>query len=112
MIVVEVVGWAGAVAVLVAYALIIRTPEAVTGAPYLALNLAGSAGLAVSGAAHAAWPSAVLNLLWLGLALHGFRTSRAARRTTRVGGTAAITEVACPSCVRGGAGPPRSASAR
>lgn len=91
MIVVEVIGWAGAVAVLVAYALVIRTPEAVTGRRYLLLNLGGSAGLAVSGAAHAAWPSAVLNLLWLGLALHGFRTSRAARRAARTRGTPAIT---------------------
>ncbi len=92
MIVVEVVGWAGAVAVLVAYAMVIRTPAAVTGAPYLALNLAGSAGLAVSGAAHAAWPSAVLNMLWLGLALHGFRTSRAARRAAQADVTQAVTE--------------------
>ncbi len=93
MIVIEVVGWAGAVAVLVAYALVIRTPGAVTGRRYLLLNLGGSAGLAVSGAAHAAWPSAVLNLLWLGLALHGFRTSRAARRSTGGSGTRAVTEV-------------------
>jgi hypothetical protein len=76
VIVVDVIGWACAAAVLVAYALVIRTPRAVTGRRYLALNLAGSAGLAASGASHAAWPSAVLNLLWLGLALHSFRSRR------------------------------------
>ena len=84
MILVEVIGWAGAVAVLVAYAMVIRTPAAVTGPRYLALNLAGSAALALSGAVHAAWPSAVLNTLWLGLAVHGFRTGRAARRAGEV----------------------------
>ncbi len=93
MIVIEVIGWAGAVAVLVAYAIVIRSPDAVTGHRYLLLNLGGSAGLAVSGAVHAAWPSAVLNLLWLGLALHGFRTSRAARGATGGSGSAAVTEV-------------------
>ncbi len=92
MILVDAIGWASAVAVLAGYAMVIRTPEAVTGAPYLALNLAGSAGLAVSGAAHAAWPSAVLNVLWLGLALHGFRTSRAARRSARDAAAPAVTE--------------------
>ncbi len=79
MIVVDAIGWACAAAVLAAYALVVRTPEAATGRRYLALNLVGSAGLAVSGAGHAAWPSAVLNLLWLGLALHAFRVRATSR---------------------------------
>ena len=82
MIVVDMIGWACAVAVLVAYALVLRTPAAVTGRPYLALNVVGSAGLAASGASHAAWPSAVLNLLWLGLAVHGVRNRRTGGRGT------------------------------
>jgi hypothetical protein len=81
MIVVDVIGWACAAAVLVAYALVIRTPEAVTGRRYLALNLVGSAGLTASAASHAAWPSAVLNLLWLGLALHASRGRGGSRQS-------------------------------
>jgi hypothetical protein len=81
VIVVDMIGWACAAAVLVAYALVIRTPEAVTGRRYLALNLVGSAGLTVSGAGHAAWPSAALNLLWLCLALHAYRGRGGSRQS-------------------------------
>lgn len=80
--VVDVLGWTGAVAVLVGYALVIRCPDAASGRRYTALNVAGSAGLAASGAVHAAWPSAVLNLLWLGLAVHSLHR-RHARATPR-----------------------------
>lgn len=70
---VDAVGWLGAGALLLAFALLTagRLPAGSTG--YLLLNLAGSAGLALNGAAHAAWPSAALNLLWLAIgaaALH------------------------------------------
>ncbi len=53
---VDILGWAGAAALLLAYALITREPTTAAGHRYLILNLAGSAGLAANGAAHAAWP--------------------------------------------------------
>jgi hypothetical protein len=65
----DALGWAGAAALLLAHALVTREPTRAAGSRYLALNLAGSAGLAASAGAHAAWPSAVLNLLWLALGL-------------------------------------------
>jgi len=42
-------GWAGAAALLLAYALITRDPTTATGHRYLVMNLAGSAGLAANG---------------------------------------------------------------
>lgn len=75
-------GWAGAGALLLAYALISRDPGASAGHRYLVLNLTGATGLAINGIARAAWPSAALNLLWLALALTSLRrqhTPRAAQ---------------------------------
>ena len=65
-VVAELVGWAGALALLTGYALLSlgRIPQS---RGYQVFNLAGSAGLAVNGLAHQAWPSAVLNLLWIGI---------------------------------------------
>ncbi|SHN47477.1 CBU_0592 family membrane protein [Cryptosporangium aurantiacum] len=62
----EIVGWAGAAALLAGYALLSlgRIPHS---GRYQVLNLAGSAGLALNGVVHQAWPSAVLNLLWVGI---------------------------------------------
>ena len=80
MPVAELVGWAGASLLLAAYALLSlgRIPNS---RRYQVFNLVGSAGLAVNGLVHQAWPSTVLNLVWVaigGLAL--VRLRRAARR--------------------------------
>ncbi len=74
---VDVIGWAGAGALLLAYALVTRDPAASAARRYLLLNLAGSAGLAANGVVHGAWPSAGLNLLWLVIALAALGRSRA-----------------------------------
>ncbi|BBH69908.1 hypothetical protein ACTI_65930 [Actinoplanes sp. OR16] len=88
MLIADLLGWAGAGALLIGYALVTRDPRQAGGGRYLALNLLGSAGLAASGAAHAAWPSAVLNLLWLLLgvaALVRYLTERNRSRPFTVG---------------------------
>ena len=79
MIVLEAVGWAGAGALLLAYALLSGDRATSTSRTYLGLNLAGAAGLAVNGAAHAAWPSTALNLLWLAIGLLALRRRSAPR---------------------------------
>lgn len=74
--IIEVVGWAGAVILLVAYALLTRGTIAVDSGRYVGLNLVGSGALLLNGAYHAAWPSAVLNLLWLAIGGFGYVTAR------------------------------------
>jgi hypothetical protein len=66
---VEIAGWAGALLILGAYALL--TAERVTSrsALYQAMNVAGAAGFIVNGWWHGALPSAVLNVIWMGIGL-------------------------------------------
>ncbi|WIN00273.1 hypothetical protein ACTOB_003970 [Actinoplanes oblitus] len=72
----DLLGWAGAGALLLGHALVTRDPGQAAGWLFPLLNLAGSAGLAASGVVHAAWPSAVLNLLWLVLGITALRRLR------------------------------------
>ena len=62
---VEIAGWAGALLILGAYALL--TAERVTSRSplYQAMNVAGAAGFIVNGWWHGAIPSAVLNVIWM-----------------------------------------------
>jgi hypothetical protein len=82
MIVAEVLGWAGAVALLAGYALISRDRITAGDGRYVALSLSGSAGLAPNGAVHAAWPSTALNLLWLVIGLTALRYRRSSGTNT------------------------------
>jgi hypothetical protein len=62
---VEVVGWAGAVLILLAYLLLAvgrLTGQSLT---YQGMNVLGAAGFVINGWWHGALPSAVLNVLWL-----------------------------------------------
>jgi hypothetical protein len=62
---VEVVGWAGAVLILLGYLLI--TAGKLTGKSllYQAMNVLGAAGFAINGWWHRALPSTALNIVWL-----------------------------------------------
>ncbi|TMR12706.1 hypothetical protein ETD86_32205 [Nonomuraea turkmeniaca] len=57
-------GWAGAGALLLGYALVSSSRLSGDGVAYQLLNLFGSIGLMVNSAYSAAWPSAGLNLVW------------------------------------------------
>jgi hypothetical protein len=59
-------------ALLSAYALVTNGKLTSIGRAGTALNVAGSAGLAVNAGAHSAWPSLVLNLIWLAIAGRAF----------------------------------------
>jgi hypothetical protein len=62
---VEVVGWAGAILILLGYLLI--TTGKLTGKSlvYQAMNVLGAAGFAINGWWHRALPSTALNVVWL-----------------------------------------------
>jgi hypothetical protein len=68
-IVVDVVGWLGAGALLSAYALVSSGRVQGRGRRFQLLNLLGAGGLLVNGAYHGAWPSAGLNTFWLVVAV-------------------------------------------
>lgn len=73
----EVAGWGGAGCLLLAYALL-SAGRIAAGVTFQLLNVAGSAGLLLNGAAHGAWPSAALNLVWVAIGVVALR-----RATTR-----------------------------
>jgi hypothetical protein len=62
-------GWIGAALVIIAYALVSFHRLSATTVSYQALNLAGSLLLIINTAWHAAWPSAVVNVVWAAIAI-------------------------------------------
>jgi formate hydrogenlyase subunit 3/multisubunit Na+/H+ antiporter MnhD subunit len=73
----EVVGWLGAVLVLVAYWWVTKWG---TSFYYHSANLLGAAGLLVNALHHRAFPSTALNFVWLFIAIFGMRQARRAQR--------------------------------
>ena len=65
----EIVGWAGTALIITGY-LLLSIGKISNGWAYQWLNLAGAIGLLINGAVHAAWPSAILNVVWSGIALY------------------------------------------
>lgn len=64
-VLVDVLGWIGAGALLSAYALVSAGRLSGRGLGFQVLNLVGAIGLLVNGVYHGAWPSAGLNTVWL-----------------------------------------------
>lgn len=76
---IEFMGWAGAAAVLVAYALV--STERVTSRSwsYQLLNISGAAGLVINSAWYGAIPSAVVNVIWIGIGVYALTAKRPPR---------------------------------
>ena len=72
---IEVVGWAGALAVLLAYGLV--SAERVTSRSwsYQFLNISGAVGLVINSSWNGAIPSAVVNLIWIGIGAYALMPS-------------------------------------
>lgn len=66
-IVVEIVGWAGALLILSGYALLTSGRVTAQSPLYQWLNVVGAAGFIVNGVANEAYPSAGLNIVWMGI---------------------------------------------
>ena len=62
---VEVVGWAGAALILLAYLLLSAGKLTGQSLVYQGMNVVGAAGFVINGWWHGALPSASLNVLWL-----------------------------------------------
>ena len=67
---VDIVGWIGAIALLVAYALISARRVEGDSTSYQSLNLVGSVLLIVNTVYYWAYPSAFLNLVWGAIAVY------------------------------------------
>ena len=77
---VDIAGWSGTVLVLGSYALISAGKLQPRSALYQGMNLFGAIGLAINSGWNGAWPSAGLNVVWLGIAIVAMRRNR--RRAT------------------------------
>ena len=67
----EIMGWAGTLAILLAYLLVTVHKLDSASRPYQLLNVAGAAGLIINASVHGALPSLALNAVWLLIALVG-----------------------------------------
>ena len=66
---VEIVGWAGAALILLAYLLLSAGRMTGQSLSYQTMNVVGAVGFVVNGWWHGALPSATLNVLWLMIGL-------------------------------------------
>jgi hypothetical protein len=73
---IEVVGWVGALAVLLAYALVSTERVKSRSGTYQLLNVGGAVGLLVNSAWNGAFPSAVVNLIWIGIGIYALAVAR------------------------------------
>jgi hypothetical protein len=70
----DALGWAGAVVLLVAYAMVSSKKLAGDSNAYQSLNIVGSVLLAVNTVFYGAYPSSVVNMLWIGIAVFSMAT--------------------------------------
>ena len=81
---VEIVGWAGAGLILLAYLLLSAGRLGGQSLAYQAMNVVGAAGFVINGWWHGAIPSATLNVLWLMIVLFAsIRILKRRKRTAR-----------------------------
>ena len=66
---IEVAGWIGAVLILAAYAMLTAGKLTSKDAAYQWMNVVGAAGFIVNSAWNGAWPSAILNVIWVGIGM-------------------------------------------
>jgi hypothetical protein len=72
----DVIGWAGAAALLVAYAMVSFRKLEGNSTAYQFLNIAGSLLLAVNTISYGAYPSSFVNMIWIGIAVFSIATKR------------------------------------
>jgi hypothetical protein len=77
---IDIAGWSGTVLVLGSYALISSGKLEPRSALYQGMNVFGAIGLCLNSGWNGAWPSAGLNVVWLGIAILAMRRNR--RRAT------------------------------
>lgn len=77
---IELVGWAGALAVLIAYGLVSTERVSSRSWSYQLLNIGGAVGLVINSGWNGAIPSAVVNLIWIGIGVYALAAPRLSDR--------------------------------
>ena len=72
-VLIDILGWVGAIALLIAYALISARRVEGDSTGYQLLNLVGSILLILNTLYYGAYPSSFLSLFWIGVALYALR---------------------------------------
>jgi len=80
---VEAIGWTGALLILLSYALLSAGKLRAESLTYQSMNILGAAGFLVNSGWHGALPSAVLNLVWMGIGVYAVRQQRQQRQQVR-----------------------------
>ena len=65
---IEIAGWVGAGLILLAYALVSAGRIEARSVSFQLMNLLGAAGFVINSGFHGAWPSAIPNVIWIGIA--------------------------------------------
>ncbi len=72
----DTIGWAGAAALLIAYAMVSSKKLEGNSTAYQFLNIVGSFLLAANTIFYRAYPSSFVNLIWMGIAVFSIATRR------------------------------------
>jgi hypothetical protein len=67
---IEIVGWIGALCILGAYVLLTLQRLDSQSRAYQGLNVVGALGFVINSGSNGAYPSAVLNVVWMGIGLY------------------------------------------
>ena len=73
---IEAIGWMGAVSVLVAYGLVSTGKAEARSKVYQTLNIGGALGLVVNAWWNGAIPSAIVNVIWIGIGIYALVKAR------------------------------------
>ncbi len=73
---IEVIGWAGAILILGAYALLSAGRLKSESLTYHLMNMLGAAGFVVNSGYNGALPSAAMNVVWIGIGVYALRQRR------------------------------------
>ena len=72
-IIIEIIGWLGAVILLFGYFLLTKRKLKGTSLVYHAMNFFGALFIAINAYFNNSFPAAVLNFVWLGIAAYGIK---------------------------------------
>jgi hypothetical protein len=82
---IEIGGWIGAAVLLAAYFLVSRGRVNAQGVPFQGMNLGASLLLMLNSWVNRAYPSAFVNLVWMGIAVFAIIVARRKPATPRAG---------------------------